>query len=461
MRKRLLLALMALILAICLTGCNLFGVNPQKRADREVARIEEDYAAVMAEYDGGEVTAMDIMYEFSTSYSSMLQYYPYLGLEVTEEDILQLRNDSLDSKIERLAHVAEAERRGISLTEDELAEIDSTVEETMQSETELFMESVAGSNEEEREAETRIAMTSYGFLEPNVHAYATEMKLVEKVEEAARAEVAEPTQEEIEAYYQEKVAEDEELYQDSPGSYEGDQTSADSVIAWNPEGYRTVKHILIIPEEDVLNPVLDKRDEITGFEEELESLQEDLDALEDDDPTETYETDKAMMESDIQSVQERIEQAKEELAALETACLDSVRDKLEEIDTRLLQGEDFDTLIAEYGEDPGMQSEPCATRGYYVSAESTNWDTVFRDAAMLLENVGDVSAPVIGSSGIHIIRYESDVTPGAVPLEEIADQLEEQALDQAQTEHYEAAVEEWVAAMNVTYHYDAWNPIEG
>ena len=40
-----------------------------------------------------------------------------------------------------------------------------------------------------------------------------------------------------------------------------------------------------------------------------------------------------------------------------------------EIDARLAGGEDFMALMAEYGEDPGMQNEPTATRGYYVSAK--------------------------------------------------------------------------------------------
>ena len=105
-----------------------------------------------------------------------------------------------------------------------------------------------------------------------------------------------------------------------------------------------------------------------------------------------------------------------------------MQDTLDEIQARIDAGEDFQALIDEYGEDPGMQDEPTATVGYYVSADSTVWDTAFRDAAMLLANVGDISEPVLGMSGIHIIRYEGDVTPGAVPLEEVRGQLFDEAL---------------------------------
>ena len=129
------------------------------------------------------------------------------------------------------------------------------------------------------------------------------------------------------------------------------------------------------------------------------------------------------MQADIDAARAEIETAEKTVADAETACLDSVKAKTDEIYQKLSEGADFADLIAEYGEDPGMQNEPTATRGYYVCADSENWDKNFTAGAMALQNVGDVSeTPVISTSGVHIIRYESDVTPGAVPLENIRDQ---------------------------------------
>jgi hypothetical protein len=71
------------------------------------------------------------------------------------------------------------------------------------------------------------------------------------------------------------------------------------------------------------------------------------------------------------------------------------------------------------------------------------------DTAMALANVGDVSEPVLTSSGVHIIYYNSDVTPGAVDIETIRDALAADALtvkqDNAYTEQYEA----WKSEANV------------
>ena len=105
-----------------------------------------------------------------------------------------------------------------------------------------------------------------------------------------------------------------------------------------------------------------------------------------------------------------------------------------------------------------MQNEPTKTRGYYVSSASTTWDQHFTDGAMALENVGDVSEkPVISSSGVHIIRYESDVTPGAVALEDIHDALYDQTLEEKKSEHFDSELDAWVEALKPEYHLEAFS----
>lgn len=105
-----------------------------------------------------------------------------------------------------------------------------------------------------------------------------------------------------------------------------------------------------------------------------------------------------------------------------------------------------------------MQNEPTATRGYYVSARSTTWDQAFTDGAMSLEKVGDVTmTPVVSGSGVHIIRYESDVTPGAVALDDVREQLTEDTLKKLQDDHYSSELQSWVSALNAEYHLDAFD----
>ena len=69
-----------------------------------------------------------------------------------------------------------------------------------------------------------------------------------------------------------------------------------------------------------------------------------------------------------------------------------------DIAKRAQAGEDFDALIAEYGEDPGMESNPDG----YVFTEGTMVDEFYQGTLALAE--GGVSDPVKSSYGWHIIQ---------------------------------------------------------
>ena len=113
--------------------------------------------------------------------------------------------------------------------------------------------------------------------------------------------------------------------------------------------------------------------------------------------------------------------------------------------------------MAEYGEDDGMKEEPNMTTGYYVRADSTLWDANFTAGAMALESVGDYSkTPVISTSGVHIIYYNSDVMPGAVSLDDVYDALYAEKLSANQNEYMLAKIEELTNAVNPVYYADKW-----
>ncbi|NLG24764.1 MAG: hypothetical protein GX558_05365, partial [Clostridiales bacterium] len=53
------------------------------------------------------------------------------------------------------------------------------------------------------------------------------------------------------------------------------------------------------------------------------------------------------------------------------------------------------------------------------------------------------------NSGIHIIRYHADVTPGQVPLEQVSDQIRAELLATKQDETYAAQVETWESEADI------------
>ena len=447
------------VLCLTLTGCNLIGVDPLMQIAEDRAAVSDVYETVLAEYDGGTVTVADIIYDFNYQWSYYYQLYAMTGMELDEETVTMLRDSCVDAAVERAAQSAEAERRGIALTEEELAEAEQTARQLYDESYASLLSQATDADEDVRAARVEYELYASGQDYETILAYYTAEALNAKLREQEDAGITDPGEESIEQAYDQRVESDEANYADSPASFESAMTSG-TLVTWMPEGYRTVKHILVIPDESVLTPYQEAKSELDTMQSELDSLNEQLLAATDDDPAEGEEAaDPAALETQIAAQEAAIAAAEEALQPLADACFADVQDTLDEIQSRLDAGEDFQTLIDEYGEDPGMQNEPTATVGYYVSADSTTWDTAFRDAAMLLSNVGDVSEPVLSMSGVHIIRYESDVTPGPVPLDDVRDQLFDEALTAAREEHYGALLDEWVAAIHPVYHYDAWEPL--
>ena len=126
--------------------------------------------------------------------------------------------------------------------------------------------------------------------------------------------------------------------------------------------------------------------------------------------------------------------------------------QLEAANARIEAGEDFDALIEEYGQDPGMQSGDSAENGYYVSADSTAWVQEFTDGAMSIPEIGGVSDPVRSSYGIHIIKYVGDVASGATDFADVETTLRETLLSTLTEEAYSAALTEWVEAVHPEYY---------
>lgn len=504
------LAALMLALTLVLSGCNLVDVDQLALIAQQREEVAETLSTVLVEYDGGTLTAQDVMPVFYSNYSYMSQIYSSMGYEVDTETVNSILEDAVQTELENRVIAAQFEERGLSLpvTEEEIAEEADTAYQTNY---EYALEYASGDTDEERAANAELVLFTEGYTPEYMYNMMLSGYQADALQADVEAEVTEVTDEELQAAYDEKVAADEETYTESPTDIESDATDASSVICWRPEGYRAVKHVLVIPEDDVLQAVTDARDAVDAAEEELAALEEELAALTDDDAADEATTDAAAdettgaagdettgvttdettdatgdaandaassdasdgttdaeatdaprtaeeIQADIDAKVAEIEQLEQAQAEAEAACLASVSGVTDEIYAQLEAGESFDDVMAAYGEDPGMQSEPSMTTGYYVSAESTTWDANFTAGAMALENVGDYSAtPVISTSGVHIIYYYEDVPAGAVPLDEVRDALYDQTLETMREEHYTEQLAAWVEALNPVYHLDDWS----
>ena len=227
-------------------------------------------------------------------------------------------------------------------------------------------------------------------------------------------------------------------------------------IYYVPEGYRGIKQILIALDEDQANEISGLQSTITTNDTALEDLRTQLDELqnpvEGEEPTATpgeIEASTEQVETQIAQLVEENATAQTQLDELQTQAYAQIEATASEALEKAQAGEDFDELIATYGEDDGMKEEPYASQGYPVCEGLTAYVTEFQDAAMALEKVGDISGLVKTSYGYHILQYAQDIPSGPVAYETVEEDLRAQLLSEKQDEAYTAKVDEWVAAADV------------
>lgn len=451
------LMLLMLALALVLSGCNLIGIDPKMQADEEIAKIAKNYAAPVAAYGDKTITAGEAMGDFNDNYNQMYYFYAYyMGMEMGEEDVHNLMNDTLQEKV-RAAIIEEHFDEAYALSDEEIAEAEKTGEENFNMLNDSALEQAEGKTDEEKRENARVLLAQVGRSFESMKADALREAKVTKMGEILRDEVTEVAEDELKAAFDERVAADEESYTADPAAY-GDAVTNGTATYWAPDGYRTVKHILLIPEESVLTAYTDAESALKAKNSEIEALEDEMAQAQDDDvegarPAEEIQADVDAAKAELPT----LEAAKKDAAQ---ACVANVQAKLDEVYAKLDAGEAFEDVMAAYGEDPGMQNEPAKTTGYYVCRESTNWHQPFTDGAMALNQVGDYSAePVVSGSGVHIIEYASDVAGGAADFESVREKLGEEVLEEMKDANRDDTINAWIEAANATYDVEAFEKV--
>lgn len=427
------------VLAVAISGCSMIVIDE-----------EMDLAEAVAVVNGEVITKGEVQPVYE-SYVSMYQYYASLG--ITGYDVDNLAQVIVDRFVDDKVALQEAAKRGLdTFNDDELKEISDEAQTSFEEYIDTYRESfeeAGGTGEEVRQA-TIDYLAEMGVTVESLEKSGREKMMVERLYDDLTKEV-EVTEEEIQAQYDANVEADEGTYKDNNYTFENAMSQGSTTVYWMPEGYRTVKHILLQFPTEYTDQIDDLNDQITAIEAQIDELDvADAEGDETDDPdTEEGSDAGADLQKQIDELNAEIAALNSQIDDIEEQAKEALKPRVEEIQERLANGESFEALMEEYGEDPGMRNEPTKTLGYYVSANSALWHAEFTEGAMALQNVGDVSEPVYTSSGMHLIRYESDVTPGAVPLSEVKDKLSESMLTTNKDAAYETALEELVAAADV------------
>ena len=503
--KKLLCMVMAMLLA--LSTMALAESEPvaepdlQAQLDAANARVAELEALVeqykpyyeqqvVAEYgEDGIIWREDAMKEYEAAASAYAQY----GLSI-DDYADGIKEDILKSLVKNAVIDAKAEALGLTQLDDEtIANLQAEAAESFEnylSTYKSYFAADAATDEEARE-QTIAALEQYGLTQETLAQQTIDSYVDEQLYNYVTADVA-VTDEDVQAKYDAMVAEAQESYADDYGF--NNARNSGETIAWNPEGYRAVKHVLIKFDDEQAKRYNELHSTLDTLNAELEALDA---PAETEAPVEVEVADAQLEEAATEEApaeEAPAEEAPAEEAAAEEAPVEeaeveatpevtpeptpeprsrqeiqndigNVATEIEVLYSQLMPqaqqvidefngGTDFDTLIEKYNADPGMQNEPTATNGYAVSENSTTWDPAFTEGAMSIEAVGQISGPVYGQNGIHVIYYLSDITPGPVALEDIADAVKDAALKDKTSETYDSQIDAWVEEAHPVYHVD-------
>ena len=466
MRKKLsVLLLMLLVASLTLSGCSLVVKDAVKDAARIILDVggeqfnKADFSAAVTEQE-------NYLKNYYSYYTQMYQMY---GMSYGMPADSQIHDEAVqavyDQKVRDIVLAQKGKELGLdTLTEEETAAAMAQAETDYQDVLTQIREggyvdsSLEGDALEEAvlkfAADNNIKLESY-------QESALKAARENKVRDYAIKDVT-VTDQEVQDDYKVHVDEAKTQYETDLSAY-GTAVNGGSKAYYTPAGYRYVKQILVGFNADDKTAMDQASGQVTSTMSALNDAQNALkanqDALAAEDLTEEKKAEltgaTAALEQAVTDAQTAYDEAKAaNQQAMDTAFA-NIQPTVDEIMQKVAAGEDFDALIEKYNTDPGMQSEPGKTNGYAVCAGYTQFMSEFVDAAMALENVGDVSEPVKNTTyGYHIIKYMADIPEGETGLDAFAEEIRTSLLSSKQDEKYQKKLDEWIAATKITYHKD-------
>ena len=407
--------------------------------------VAESADPVVIKAGDATITLSEAQAHFEDLYFQYSDYYASYGMTLTNEEISYVRDEAID----RLVMLCLMENK---IAEYGLGEITDEEKQALRVESDANFElgieeyiSYYGMTRDEVMEQLELSGVTADSQFEIYLANIPYQRLYDYVTKGA--EVADEMVAEEYALY---VESDREAYAEDAGTYEIYTQYYGSEIYYVPEGFRLVKHILLLPPDEISADMIDYETDMTTVDMELSALYEELYALENE--TEDGEEPRTAEEiqADIDAKQAEYDALSEKYTALGDAILPALQAQIDEIYAKLEEGASFDELIAEYGQDAGMEMNP---EGYRVHKDSAIYETNFRDGAVALGEIGSVSEPVQSEFGVHIIQYVGDVPGGPMPItDEIAAMLRESLLQAVQDEMFGQYIEEWTKEFGVESH---------
>ena len=451
MRKRILLAMLMIAAIVLSTSCSLI-----------VKDATVDAQTVIIEVAGKSITKAEVQSATQNTLSYQQYMYSMYGLSYDPTNAATI-SAAQDSAIEALIQAAVINQKitegGFDVfTEEELAAIEESAKTTYQQNADYIQSLDFADTQltgEELEQAVAQALTAYGYQDVDSLIASEKYTASQEKLKASVVQDVTVTAEELQTAYDENVASAKSSYESSLAQY-GTDVSYGYTIYYHPAGYRYVKNILRKFSDEDTTAISDLTSQVSAKQTAIADNAASLAELAEDASADTAEQadDRAALTAAAATLEAELVELNTALADAKAKAVAAITPTVEEIVGKLAEGEDFDKLMADYGEDTGMQSEPAMTTGYLVCQGSTQWVSEFTEASMALARIGDVSAPFETQYGIHIVKYVSDLAEGAVPLAQVEETLTQELLSSKQDTRYQETLTQWVDTADAKVYLD-------
>lgn len=398
--KMIIISLIVVLLTMMvLSGCGIVKVNPDK-----------DRAEIVAKVNNQNITKGEVMdiynnqkasYGITDAIEKDVQY---------KENLLQLKTSILDSIIEQAIVEQTAKAKGLALTAAEKKtasdEAKSAIEEVRKQMVEQYKEEAKSDKTidpvKKANEELNKLMVQQGLTELKLITQYTDSKLNQKLMSMVTKDIK-ITDADVQKYYDDTLATQKATYAKTPAQFETDTTNSLTIL-YQPAGFIRVKHILIKIPDDI-KAKIDK------------------------------------LETDKKTAEAKTEREK---------ALANIKLKAQSVLTEVQANKDnFDKIMQVAGEDPGMKSAPGSVSGYLLNKDSA-YVQEFKDAALKLANVGDITDLVPSVYGYHIIRLVEKVKEGPTALDsKLKLSLQTKLNSDKQQAAWTKAIGEWKAKAKI------------
>lgn len=406
MRKKIVALFAAFLLLLTSTACHMVYKNQEK-----------DYAQVVFSVNGKEYTKGDIMHLYEAYRNSygltdenqetpayIDNYHKVLDqiyTELMEHELITQYGSEIG-----ITGLTSEEQKGV---QGDLDQMEEMLENSVRTEVEDEAESDPTMNVEEEIARRLEERRAYYGLSTGEYRERIEKQALRTSVRKYLEENYVPSEEDVKNFYDTNLADQKRLLEEDMNNFSVFAKS--NLTMYIPSGLRYVHSILIAIPTDARSEILKLR---AGSDEDKKKADE-----------------------------------------LMNAELAKIRARAEECFAKLEAGEDYEKLLDQYGDDPGMKSDSENRKtGYILYEGDEGYDKAFMDAAFALEKPGDTTALVPSAFGYYIIRLNEITTEKTLSLEECRDNIQTYIKNEMSQNAYGDKIQQWKRQADVTEYKD-------